>query len=172
MASWMVHLRIADILLDQLPGLRPVEFIVGNLAPDSGVPNADWFYAGGDFHTGDNAWYDEDGHIWFIGRVDDVIKCSGYRIGPFEVESALMTHPSVLECAITAAPDPVRGQVVKATIVLAKGYEASEELKKELQNHVKKVTAPYKYPRIVEFVKELPKTTSGKIRRAAIREKS
>ena len=98
-----------------------------------------------------------------------MIKCSGYRIGPFEVESALMTHPSVLECAVTAAPDPVRGQVVKATIVLAKGYEPSDALKKELQNHVKKETAPYKYPRIVEFVSELPKTTSGKIKRKQIR---
>ncbi|MBP5730284.1 MAG: acetyl-CoA synthetase, partial [Clostridia bacterium] len=99
------------------------------------------------------------------------IKCSGYRIGPFEVESALMTHPAVLECAITAAPDPVRGQVVKATVVLVKnrGYEPTDELRKELQNHVKKVTAPYKYPRILEFVDELPKTISGKIRRAAIR---
>lgn len=125
----------------------------------------------GDFHTGDNAWMDEDGYIWFIGRVDDVIKCSGYRIGPFEVESALMTHPAVLECAITAAPDPVRGQVVKATVVLVKGrgYEPTDELRKELQDHVKKVTAPYKYPRILEFVDELPKTISGKIRRAAIR---
>ena len=128
-------------------------------------------WRGGDFHTGDNAWMDEDGYIWFIGRVDDVIKCSGYRIGPFEVESALMTHPAVLECAITAAPDPVRGQVVKATVVLVKnrGYEPTDELRKELQNHVKKVTAPYKYPRILEFVDELPKTISGKIRRAAIR---
>lgn len=126
-------------------------------------------FANGDYHTGDHAWCDEDGHIWFIGRQDDVIKCSGYRIGPFEVESALMTHPSVLECAITAAPDPVRGQVVKATVVLAKGYVASDELKKELQNHVKKVTAPYKYPRIVEFVQELPKTSSGKIKRTDIR---
>ena len=105
-----------------------------------------------------------------MGRNDDVIKCSGYRIGPFEVESALLEHPSVLECAVTAAPDPLRGQVVKATIVLAKGFQASDELKKELQNHVKKVTAPYKYPRIVEFVDELPKTTSGKIRRAEIRQ--
>ena len=115
------------------------------------------------------AWRDSDGYLWFEGRSDDVIKCSGYRIGPFEVESALMTHPSVLECAVTAVPDPVRGQVVKATIVLAKGYEASDELKKELQTHVKKVTAPYKYPRVVEFVKELPKTTSGKIKRTDIR---
>ena len=126
----------------------------------------------GNYHTGDNAWYDSDGYIWFVGRNDDVIKCSGYRIGPFEVESAIMTHPSVLECAVTAAPDPVRGQVVKATIILAKGYEPSEELKKEIQDHVKKVTAPYKYPRIVEFVKELPKTTSGKIMRGEIRKQS
>lgn len=129
-------------------------------------------WRGGNYHTGDNAWYDSDGYIWFVGRNDDVIKCSGYRIGPFEVESAIMTHPSVLECAVTAAPDPVRGQVVKATIILAKGYEPSEELKKEIQNHVKKVTAPYKYPRIVEFVKELPKTTSGKIMRGEIRKAS
>ncbi|MBQ3002446.1 MAG: AMP-binding protein [Clostridia bacterium] len=121
------------------------------------------------YDTGDTAWRDSDGYYWFEGRSDDVIKCSGYRIGPFEVESALMTHPSVLECAVTAAPDPVRGQVVKATIVLAKGYTAGDELKKEIQNHVKKTTAPYKYPRIVEFVDALPKTTSGKIKRADIR---
>ncbi len=100
-----------------------------------------------------------------------MIKSSGYRVGPFEVESALMSHPAVLECAITGVPDPVRGQVVKATIVLTKGYTPSEELKKELQNHVKTVTAPYKYPRIIEFVDELPKTISGKIRRVEIREK-
>ena len=104
-----------------------------------------------------------------MGRADDVIKSSGYRIGPFEVESALMTHPCVLECAISGAPDPVRGQIVKATVVLAQGYTPSDELKKELQNHVKHVTAPYKYPRIVEFVDELPKTTSGKIRRKQLR---
>lgn len=121
------------------------------------------------YDTGDTAWRDSDGYYWFEGRSDDVIKCSGYRIGPFEVESALMTHPSVLECAVTAAPDPVRGQVVKATIVLAKGYTAGDDLKKEIQNHVKKTTAPYKYPRIVEFVDALPKTTSGKIKRADIR---
>ncbi|MBQ4145245.1 MAG: acetyl-CoA synthetase, partial [Clostridia bacterium] len=99
----------------------------------------------------------------------DVIKCSGYRIGPFEVESALMTHPSVLECAITGAPDPIRGQVVKATIVLKKGFKPSDELIKELQTHVKKTTAPYKYPRVIEFVDELPKTLGGKIKRAQIR---
>lgn len=124
----------------------------------------------GIYFTGDTAYKDEDGHYWFVGRADDIIKSSGYRIGPFEVESALIEHPSVLECAITAVPDPDRGQIVKATIVLAKGYVASEELKKEIQNHVKKVTAPYKYPRIVEFVTELPKTISGKIRRVQIRE--
>lgn len=123
------------------------------------------------YHTGDIAWRDEDGYYWFVGRTDDVIKSSGYRIGPFEVESALMTHPAVVECAITGVPDEVRGQVVKATIVLAKAYKdkAGEELVKEIQNHVKKTTAPYKYPRVVEFVEELPKTISGKIRRVEIR---
>lgn len=120
-------------------------------------------------HTGDLAYYDEDGYFWFIGRTDDVIKSSGYRIGPFEVESALMEHPAVLECAITGVPDEQRGQIIKATIVLAKGHEPSEELVKELQNHVKRTTAPYKYPRLVEFVAELPKTISGKIKRADIR---
>ena len=120
-------------------------------------------------HTGDLAYYDEDGCFWFVGRRDDVIKSSGYRIGPFEVESALMEHPAVLECAITGVPDAQRGQAVKATVVLGKGYEPSEELKKELQVFVKKNTAPYKYPRIVEFVDELPKTVSGKIKRADIR---
>ncbi len=125
------------------------------------------------YYTGDVAWRDEDGYYWFVGRADDVIKSSGYRIGPFEVESALMTHPAVVECAITGVPDEIRGQVVKATIVLGKEYKerAGEELVKELQNHVKKVTAPYKYPRVIEFVEELPKTISGKIRRVEIREK-
>jgi acetyl-CoA synthetase len=122
------------------------------------------------YYTGDMAWRDEDGYFWFVGRADDVIKSSGYRIGPFEVESALMEHPAVLECAITAVPDADRGQVVKATIILAKNYVASDALAVELQEHVKKVTAPYKYPRIVEFVEELPKTISGKIRRVQIRE--
>jgi acetyl-CoA synthetase len=124
----------------------------------------------GVYYTGDMAWRDEDGYYWFVGRADDVIKSSGYRIGPFEVESALMEHPAVLECAITAVPDPDRGQIVKATIILAKNYQPSDELAKELQEHVKKVTAPYKYPRIVEFVTELPKTISGKIRRVQIRD--
>lgn len=121
------------------------------------------------YNTDDMASCDEDGYYCFIGRDDDVIKCSGYRIGPFEVESALLEHPSVVECAITGAPDPIRGQVVKATVVLAAGYTPSEELKKELQNHVKKVTAPYKYPRVIEFVDELPKTLGGKIKRGQIR---
>lgn len=121
------------------------------------------------YNTGDVAWRDSNGYYWFVGRNDDVIKCSGYRIGPFEVESALLEHPSVVECAITGAPDPVRGQVVKATIVLANGYIGSDELIKELQGYVKKVTAPYKYPRVIEFVDELPKTLGGKIKRAQIR---
>ena len=126
------------------------------------------------YYTGDVAWRDEDGYFWFVGRADDVIKSSGYRIGPFEVESALMTHPAVVECAITGVPDEIRGQVVKATIVLSKEYKsrAGDELVKEIQDHVKRVTAPYKYPRIVEFVDELPKTISGKIRRVEIRDKS
>lgn len=123
------------------------------------------------YHTGDTAWKDEEGFFWFVGRTDDMIKSSGYRVGPFEVESALMSHPAVLEVAITGVPDPIRGQVVKATVVLTKGYTPSEELKKELQDHVKRVTAPYKYPRIIEFVDELPKTISGKIRRVEIRDK-
>ncbi len=121
------------------------------------------------YHTGDVVYKDEHGYYWFVGRNDDVIKASGYRISPFEVESALIEHPAVVECAVTGAPDKVRGTVVKATVVLAKGYEAGEELKKELQEHVKTVTAPYKYPRIIDFVDELPKTISGKIKRAQIR---
>ncbi len=127
----------------------------------------------GMYHTGDIAWRDEDGYYWFVGRADDVIKSSGYRIGPFEVESALMTHPAVVECAITGVPDEIRGMVVKATVVLAQEWKtkAGDELVKELQNHVKSVTAPYKYPRVIEFVEELPKTISGKIRRVEIREK-
>lgn len=125
----------------------------------------------GVYHTGDLAYKDEDGYYWFVGRKDDIIKSSGYRIGPFEVESALMEHPAVLECAITAVPDEVRGQIVKATIVLTRNYSPSDELVKELQNHVKKLTAPYKYPRIIEFVDSLPKTISGKIRRVELRNK-
>ncbi len=123
------------------------------------------------YHTGDKAWMDEDGYYWFLGRVDDLIKSSGYRIGPFEVESALVSHAAVVEAAVTGVPDPVRGQAVKASVVLAEGFTPSDELTKALQDHVKKVTAPYKYPRIIEYVKELPKTISGKIRRVEIREK-
>ncbi len=125
----------------------------------------------GYYHTGDTAWRDEDGYIWYVGRVDDVIKSSGYRIGPFEIESVIMELPYVLECAITAVPDEIRGQVVKATIVLVPGKEGSPALVKEIQTYVKEHTAPYKYPRIVEFVPELPKTISGKIRRVALRAK-
>jgi acetyl-CoA synthetase len=123
----------------------------------------------GYYFTGDKAWRDEDGYWWFIGRADDVIKSSGYRIGPFEVESVLIEHPAVLECAVTGVPHPVRGQVVKATVVLTKGYSGCDELVIELQEHVKHTTAPYKYPRIIEFVAELPKTISGKILRKQIR---
>lgn len=119
------------------------------------------------------AWRDEEGYYWFVGRADDVIKSSGYRIGPFEVESALMTHPAVVECAVTGVPDEIRGMVVKATVVLANDWKdkADEAFVKELQSHVKHVTAPYKYPRIIEFVDALPKTISGKIRRVEIRER-
>ncbi len=123
------------------------------------------------YHTGDTAWRDEDGYFWYVGRTDDVIKSSGYRIGPFEIESVLMKHPAVLECAITGAPDPIRGQVVKASIVLMKGYAPSEKLAQELKDFVKHQTAPYKYPRVVEFLPELPKTISGKIRRVELRER-
>jgi len=130
-------------------------------APDSTGTNV--------YDTGDTAWRDPEGYYWFVGRNDDMIKCSGYRIGPFEVESVLSEHDAVLECAITGAPDPKRGQVVKATVVLNKGYKPSDEMVKELQEYVKRTTAPYKYPRIVEFVEELPKTISGKIKRAQIR---
>jgi len=137
---------------------------------DEEKTNAAWH--NGIYHTGDTAWRDEDGYFWYVGRNDDIIKSSGYRIGPFEIESVLIQHPSVLECAVTGAPDPngIRGILVKATIVLAKGYTASDELAKELQNYVKKNTAPYKYPRLVEFVDELPKTISGKIKHNTIRE--
>jgi len=125
----------------------------------------DWYY------TGDRAYKDEDGYLWFVGRADDVIKSSGYRIGPFEVESALQEHPAVVESAVVGVPDPIRGAVVKAYVILAEGYEPSEELTKELQEHVKRITAPYKYPRIIEYVNELPKTLSGKIRRSELRKR-
>ena len=119
----------------------------------------------GYYHTGDTAWRDEDGYFWYVGRVDDVIKSSGYRIGPFEIENVIMELPYVLECGVSAEPDEVRGQVVKASIVLVKGTEGTDALKKEIQEYVKARTAPYKYPRVVVFRDELPKTTSGKIQR-------
>jgi acetyl-CoA synthetase len=125
----------------------------------------------GCYHTGDKAWMDEDGYYWFLGRNDDLIKSSGYRVGPFEVESALITHPAVVEAAVTGVPDEVRGQVIKATVVLAQGFEPSEELTKAIQDHVKSVTAPYKYPRVIDYAADLPKTISGKIKRAEIRDR-
>jgi acetyl-CoA synthetase len=130
---------------------------------DSEKTNEAWY--DGMYHTGDTAWRDEDGYFWYVSRIDDVIKSSGYRIGPFEIESVIMELPYVLECGVSAAPDEVRGQVVKASVVLTKGTTPSDELKKEIQEYVKSHTAPYKYPRIVEFREELPKTISGKIQR-------
>lgn len=123
------------------------------------------------YHTGDMAWKDEDGYYWYMSRIDDVIKSSGYRIGPFEIESVIMELPFVVECAITGVPDPIRGQIVKATVVLTEGTVPSDDLKKQIQNYVKENTAPYKYPRVVEFVDELPRTTNGKVRRVALRKK-
>lgn len=130
-------------------------------------------FRGGYYYTGDRGYKDEDGYFWFVGRADDIIKSSGYRIGPFEVESALIEHEAVVECAVVGVPDPkmVRGEIVKAFIVLSKGFEPSESLTKELQEHVKRLTAPYKYPRIIEYVNELPKTISGKILRRELRKK-
>ena len=121
------------------------------------------------YYTGDKAYLDEDGYFWFVGRADDVILSAGYRIGPFEVESALVEHPSVAEAAVIAAPDEVRGEIVKAFVILAEDFSPSDALTKELQDHVKMVTAPYKYPRAIEYVKDLPKTISGKIRRGEIK---
>ena len=124
------------------------------------------------YHTSDMAWKDEDGYFWFVGRNDDIIKTSGYRVSPFEVESVLMMHPAIVECAVTGVPDSLRGFVVKATVVLKEAYRhmAGPDLAKEIQTFVKRTTAPYKYPRIVEFVDELPKTISGKIRRVELRQ--
>ncbi len=142
---------------------RPNGLSLGYYDGETGKPElpiTDGFY-----HTGDTAWRDEDGYFWYVGRVDDLIKSSGYRIGPFEIESVIMELPYVLECGVSAAPDEIRGQVVKASIVLTKGTEGTDELKKEIQDYVKKRTAPYKYPRIVVFRDELPKTISGKIQR-------
>ncbi len=148
--------------------VKPVGLFTGYLDEPEKTASA---IVDGYYQTGDKAWMDEDGYFWFLGRTDDLIKSSGYRIGPFEVESALVTHPAVIESAVTGIPDPVRGQAVKATVVLGEGFTASDELTKELQNHVKKVTAPYKYPRVIDYVTELPKTISGKIKRAEIRAK-
>lgn len=156
-----------EVVISTADGVAPGMFL--GYYEDEALTSSVWH--DGVYHTGDVAWKDEDGYYWYVGRTDDVIKSSGYRIGPFEVESALMEHPAVLETAITGVPHPDRGQVVKATVVLAKGYEPSDELAKELQEHVKKVTAPYKYPRVIEFVTELPKTISGKIRRVELRER-
>jgi acetyl-CoA synthetase len=149
-----------------IPANKPTGLFVGYYGDEDATRDA----LGGEYYNlHDNAWRDSDGYFYFIGRSDDMIKSSGYRIGPFEVESALIEHDAVVECAITAVPDPVRGQIVKATVVLAKGYTGSDALVRELQEHVKHVTAPYKYPRIIEFVEELPKTLGGKIKRAQIR---
>ncbi|MCL1794577.1 MAG: AMP-binding protein [Oscillospiraceae bacterium] len=163
-----------EIVITNVGECHPTGLLVGYYK--DGAIAKDCF-EGGSYRTGDVAWRDTNGYYWFVGRTDDVIKCSGYRIGPFEVESAVLEHPAVLECAITAAPDPTRGQVVKATVVLRKdakekGWEPGEKLAKEIQNHVKSATAPYKYPRIVEFADELPKTLGGKIKRAEIRKES
>ncbi len=156
------------ILTDEAHGGKPLGVFRGYYRDEEGTNRA---WHDGVYHTGDTAYRDEMGFLWYVGRTDDVIKSSGYRIGPFEVESALMEHPSVTECAVTGVPDPDRGFAVKATVVLSKGYVGTSALTKELQDHVKKVTAPYKYPRIIEYVDELPKTISGKIRRVEIREK-
>ena len=157
---------VGEICID-IHGGKPCGMFSGYYKDTAGL--LDSVIRDGFYHTGDTAW--ADGFLWYVGRTDDIIKSSGYRIGPFEVESVLMEHPSVLECAVTGVPDPIRGQVVKATVVLSRGYEPSEELKKELQTYVKSHTAPYKYPRVVEFVAELPKTISGKIKRNEIRER-
>ena len=158
-----------------LPGVR-LDVVDGELVLD---PASDpTFFAGylgepapaGPWHTGDRVRRDEDGYLYFEGRADDVIVSAGYRIGPFEVESALATHPAVAEAAVVAAPDPVRGAVVRAVVVLRAGHEGSDALARELQDHVRAATAPYKYPRVVDFAGELPKTASGKVRRAVLRE--
>ncbi|MDR3208037.1 MAG: AMP-binding protein [Oscillospiraceae bacterium] len=155
------------IRADRTGGVKPAGMFSGYYRDPEATARA---WHDGLYHTGDTAYRDEMGFLWYVGRVDDVIKSSGYRIGPFEVESALMEHPAVLECAVTGVPDPDRGFAVKATIVLGKGFEPSDELTRALQNHVKKVTAPYKYPRVVVYTDALPKTISGKIRRVEIRE--
>jgi acetyl-CoA synthetase len=160
--------EVGEIVINTKNGI-PTGLFMGYYLDDERTKSV-WY--DGYYHTGDTAWRDEDGYFWYVSRMDDIIKSSGYRIGPFEIESVLMEHPAVLECAVTGEPEPVRGQVVKATIVLTKGYTASESLSKEIKDYVKKATAPYKYPRIIEFVEELPKTISGKIRRVEIRDKN
>jgi len=159
--------EVGEIIV-RTDGAKPVGMFDGYYR-DAERTGSVWY--DGVYHTGDTAWRDEDGYYWFVGRTDDIIKSSGYRIGPFEVESALLEHPAVLECAVTGVPDPLRGAVVKATVVLTRDYAPGDDLVQELQEHVKTVTAPYKYPRLIEFVTELPKTISGKIRRVEIREK-
>lgn len=158
---------VGELVVRRVDKKMPEGLLVGYFNEDGSLRKI--YDKNGDYHTGDQVYQDEDGYIWFVGRVDDIIKCSGYRIGPFEIESALNAHPAVLESAVTGQPDEIRGQVIKATIVLNKGFESSPELIKELQNWVKFNTAPYKYPRVVNFVDSLPKTTSGKIMRRAIK---
>jgi len=147
---------------------RPVGLFRGYL--DASEEENRRAFQNGFYYTGDKARMDEDGYFWFVGRDDDVIKSSGYRIGPFEVESALMEHPAVQEAAVVGSPDLIRGMVVKAFVILKPGYQPSESLVRELQAHVRKTTAPYKYPRLIEFVDSLPKTISGKIQRNVLRE--
>ncbi len=157
---------VGEIVLRVPDGENAVGLFIGYYGNDSATKSA---RHDGLYHTGDTAWRDEDGYYWYIGRTDDLIKSSGYRIGPFEIESVIMELPYVLECAVTGVPDPVRGNIVKATVVLTKGTVPTDELKSEIQNYVKSHTAPYKYPRLVDFVDELPKTISGKIKRAELR---
>lgn len=159
-----------EIVIRATPDHRPVGMFQKYFeSDDKDAARTEDVWHDGLYHTCDTAWMDEDGYYWYVGRTDDVIKSSGYRIGPFEIESVIMELPQVLECGVTGVPDPIRGTVVKATIVLAKGFEPSDALAKEIQNYVKEQTAPYKYPRIIEFVDELPKTISGKIRRVELR---
>ena len=159
----------AEICIRVPDGTRPIGLFT---AYDGDPATTASVWHDGFYHTHDLARKDVDGYFWYVGRTDDMIKTSGYRVGPFEVESAVMAHPAVVECAITGAPDEVRGTVVKATIILAAGFEPSDRLAKEIQTFVKNRTAPYKYPRVVEFVEAMPTTISGKIRRVQIREDS